>query len=218
MNLAALGCHCLVARNSPWQLPLVSLDVAATACAAFCAAYACWTHELGPAAGSAGAGARGRGGKGDEGEAQADLMVAPAPRGSARRRHLVNMITWCGLINTSAFWGLHIPLMPELLYLGSALVAAVVVGRYVLRRRPFVGRQGAAVAALFGGAALAVAGPGLDAPLCRAGFGATVNAVTVVFVGCHVIMGALLYYVRQDLALRAAAVAAAGGGEAAGGA
>ncbi|GLC76088.1 hypothetical protein PLESTF_001733100 [Pleodorina starrii] len=194
MNTAALGSHCLVPRSSPWQPPLVSLDIAATACAAFSALYACVSDELsgGLRAGS------------------------PDTAGSGgRKKHLINLLFWNGLLIILAFVGLHIPFMAELLYIGTSVVSAIVVGTYIRRRR-VVGRQRLWRRLVFAGAALAFSGIPLDATLCRR-LGPHVNHVTLLFAGCHVIMLSLFLYVREELMLGddalAAAVAAATGGD-----
>ncbi|PNH10298.1 hypothetical protein TSOC_002984 [Tetrabaena socialis] len=175
MNFSALLAHCLLPREHFWQPILVALDIASTACCSCSALYGCRSREL---------------------EGALRWGSAQQQRRSQRRQALTLAAMNC-LLCAAAFFGPRVPFLPELLYIGSACIAAAVVGTYV-RGRPTRGRQALWRALLFGGGALAGAGVPLDARLCAVA-GPHINCVVVLFAGCHLIMFALAMYVRDEL-------------------
>ncbi|EFJ46748.1 hypothetical protein VOLCADRAFT_92856 [Volvox carteri f. nagariensis] len=196
MNISALGSHCLVSRSSPVQPLFISLDIAATACSAFSALYACVNDELS--------------------DTFQPVAAGRATRG-LRKKQVVNLLLGNCILSLLAFAGLQIPFMAEMLYVGTTILAAFVVGTY-LRRRRQLGRQRLWKRLTFSGGLLAISGIPLDATLCRR-FGPHINHVTLLFMGCHLSMLGLLLYVREELILRygdanaTVAKAAAGGSD-----
>ncbi|GIL74799.1 hypothetical protein Vretifemale_4698 [Volvox reticuliferus] len=183
MNIAALGSHCLLPRSSPWQQIFISMDIGATACAGFSALYASITDEL-----------------------SYGFRAADEGNGS-KKYHVLNLLLGNGTLNMLAFIGLHIPFMAELLYIGTAVVSIIIVGTYICCR-PCCGRQRCFVWLVFTGGAAALSGLPLDAILCR-NLGPHVNHVTILFVGCHMILVGLFLYVQEELVVRYDTVAGA---------
>ncbi|GLI69478.1 hypothetical protein VaNZ11_014110 [Volvox africanus] len=179
MNIAALVSHCLVQRSSPWQQIFISMDIGATACTAFSALYASIGDELSGGFQTASAN---DGGNGSKGNPNLNLFLGNA------------------ILTISAFIGLDIPFMAELLYIGTTVLSAIVVGIYICRR-PCCGRQRLFIWLVFTGGATALSGLPLDTTLCRE-LGPHVNHVTMLFVGCHMTLLGLFLYAQEELVVR----------------
>lgn len=123
------------------------------------------------------------------------------------RRHEQNRTAWLGAAPEAWFWfqfvvavgwGHSVAWVNEAIYIGVTALAVGVVGRYVLVRPCRSYSQSAWRALLFLGGAIAASGLPLDAHLCNT-LGASFTHVNMLFLGCDVIMLALLGYVAVEL-------------------
>ncbi|KXZ42278.1 hypothetical protein GPECTOR_169g182 [Gonium pectorale] len=196
VNVAALCCFSLIPRTSLMHVPFILLNIATSAGSAFCAAYACWTGELGRVSQRS---RNGKAGSGVSSEPSANTR-------NSRRIHRVFLYSVCLGFFVLAFFGFSvIPMLSESVIVGTALLATASVGVTVLTRWPLVGRQWLSFAIIALGLAVAVGGAAADVPLCKHGYAYAVSGMSIIYFGYHVIMTGLLHYVHQDLSYRTAA-------------